>query len=338
MVSLSHQPPNPQELLDAARQVLRAEADAVGRVVDLLDDTFVDAVKAVLDCNGTVITSGMGKSGFVAQKVSATFASTGTPSHYLHPAEAMHGDLGRIRAGDLLIVFSYGGNTEDALALAALVRQDGVPTISMTGPARTHLGSICDIALCIGDVTEACPHNLAPTASTTAMLAMGDALAMAVSQCRRFSADDFHKRHPGGQLGRQLMPIVDVLRFKAGDNLPLMDQSLTVGQVIKAAADGTPRRAGAVLLVDEQGALAGIFTDGDLRRLLVGHGPAALDKPVRDVMTASPKCLPDNALVRDAVQLMRESRLDELPVVRADGTPVGLIDVQDLVALKVIEA
>lgn len=339
MAGLSHEAQNDRRLLDAAAEVLRAEARAVTNAADQLDASFAAAVRAVLACRGTVITSGMGKSGLVAQKLSATLASTGTPSHFLHPSEAMHGDIGRIRAGDLLIALSYGGNTEDLLALAALVRQDGVPIVSITGPRKTHLASLAGVSLCVGDVTEACPHNLAPTASTTAMLALGDALALAVSGARAFSADDFHKRHPGGHLGRQLMPIVDVLRFRADENLPLLAASLTVAQVLDAAskASGAPRRAGAVLLVDPAGALAGIFTDGDLRRLLVHQGAAGLDRPIAEVMTVRPRCLTDDALVRDAVQMMRELRVDEIPVVDATGAPVGLVDVQDLVALKVIE-
>lgn len=340
MIDLTDSPAQPDALKIAAADVLRAEARAVLHVIDHLDDAFDRAVHAILDCKGTVITSGMGKSGIVAQKLSATLASTGTPSHYLHPTEAMHGDLGRIRKTDLLIGLSYGGNTEDLLALAALVRQDGVIVISLCGSKSSHLASISHISLAVGDVTEACPHNLAPTASTTAMLALGDALAMTVSSCRDFSADDFHKRHPGGHLGRQLMPLIDVLRFKVGVNLPLVNQSQTIGQVIAqvSGTSGTPRRAGAVLLVDDRNRLAGIFTDGDLRRQLVEAGPAALDRPVAQAMTAQPRCLPDTALVRDAVQMMREFRVDEIPIVDADARPVGLIDVQDLVALKVIES
>lgn len=340
MVNLTDPPAHPANLQNTAADVLRAEAQAVLNVVDQLDDAFDRAVRAVLDCQGTVITSGMGKSGIIAQKLSATLASTGTPSHFLHPAEAMHGDLGRLRHNDLLITLSYGGNTEDLLALAALIRQDGVKVITICGSRGSHLSNISDITLAVGDVTEACPHNLAPTASTTAMLALGDALAMTISSCRAFSADDFHKRHPGGHLGRQLMPLVDVLRFKVGVNLPLVDQSSSVVEVIRQAgtASSGPRRAGAVLLVDGDGKLAGIFTDGDLRRQLVENGAAAMDRLVSDVMTAQPRALPANAQVRDAVQMMREYRLDEIPIVDTAGKPIGLIDVQDLVALKVIES
>lgn len=319
-----------------AAQVLRAEAEAVLGVIEQLDENFPAAVQLMTACEGSVITGGMGKSGIIARKISATLASTGTPSHCVHPTEAMHGDLGRIREQDVLLLLSYGGGTEDVLALAALARQDGVKTIGVSGRPGTHLARICDVHLCVGDVTEACPHKLAPTTSTTTMLALGDALALAASRDRNFSAEDFHKRHPGGQLGRQMTPLVDVLRFKAGENLPLVREDRTVDQVL-AEADQVRRRAGAVILVDERGRMTGIFTDGDLRRLLVHEGAAGLGRAVEQVMTRRPRSLDHHARVRDAVQLARELRVDEIPVLNDEGKPLGLVDVQDLVALKVIE-
>ncbi|MBI1367670.1 MAG: KpsF/GutQ family sugar-phosphate isomerase [Planctomycetes bacterium] len=324
------------ESLAFAAGVLRAEAEAVTNVIAHLGQDFDKAVERLAACTGTVIVSGMGKSGIIAQKISATLASTGTPSHYLHPSEAMHGDLGRIRADDLVILLSYSGATDEVLGLAAVIRQDKVPVIALCARPDSHLARISDLALCVGDVTEACPHNLAPTASTTAMLALGDALALAVSQRRHFSVDDFRKRHPGGLLGRQMLPITDVLRFRAGDNLPLIHEDRTVAQVLDEAAR-YPRRAGAVMLVDDAGRLSGLFTDADLRRLIIEHGTDGMARPIDAVMTRSPRSLTDDQLVRDAVQLMRELRVDEIPVVDAAGKPVGLIDVQDLVALKVIE-
>jgi len=319
-----------------AERVLRAEAEAVLGVIRRLGPTFDRAVELLRGCEGNVIVSGMGKSGLIAKKVSATLASTGTPSHDLHPAEAMHGDIGRIRRGDVVLLLSYGGNTDEVLALAALVKQDGVPIVALTAREDSHLARLADVTLCIGDVTEACPHQLAPTASTTAMLALGDALALAVSDARRFTASDFQKRHPGGLLGRRLLPIVDVLRFRAGGNLPLISDALSVRDVL-AEAERHPRRAGAVVLVDAGGALSGLFTDSDLRRLLMREGPAALDRPIAEAMTRSPRRLNDTELVRDAVQLVRELRVDEIPVVDEAGRPVGLIDVQDLIALAVID-
>ncbi|MFA7237575.1 MAG: KpsF/GutQ family sugar-phosphate isomerase [Phycisphaeraceae bacterium] len=329
-----------------ARGVLEAEARAVMNVIAHLGESFARAVGRIAACKGAVVVSGLGKSGIIGQKISATLSSTGTPSHFLHPTEAMHGDLGRIRGDDLLLLLSYTGETEEVLALAALVRQDGVPTICMTGPADCHLARICDIALCIGDVTEACPHNLAPTASTTAMLALGDALSLAVAERRDFTADDFRKRHPGGSLGRQLMPVTRMMRFKVGVNLPLIRDDRTVQEVLtaacgfakpQAASEPAIRQAGAILLIDAKGKLSGIFTDGDLRRLLAERGAGALTEPMSKVMTRSPRTLTDAAVVRDAVQLMRERRLDELPIVNDAGEPVGLIDVQDWVGMRVVE-
>ncbi len=319
-----------------AERVLRAEAQAVLNVVDQLDEQFEQAVSLLRQTRGNVICSGMGKSGLIAQKLSATLASTGTPSHFLHPAEAMHGDLGRIRQDDLLLMLSYSGEGEEVVALGALVQQDGVPVIAITSHADSHLGRIARICLPVGDVTEACPYNLAPTASTTAMLALGDALALAVADARSFSADDFAKRHPGGLLGRRMMKITDVLRLRAGENLPLIDPAWSVQRVIEHTSTGG-RRPGAVLMVDDDGRLAGIFTDADMVKLLVRQGPEALNQPIGQVMTPDPRRLDDSARVSDAVQMAREYRIDEIPVVDAQGRPVGLVDVQDLVALRVIE-
>lgn len=319
-----------------ALEALRAEAGAVAGVADRLDASFDRAVGLIAAGKGAVIVTGIGKSGLIGKKISATLASTGTPSHFLHATEAAHGDLGRIRAEDVVLLLSYGGQSEEVVSLAALLRQDKVPTIAITSTPTTRLAGLVDAALCVGDVAEACPHSLAPTSSTTAMLALGDALALAVSDARSFTAEDFRRSHPGGLLGRRMLPLTEVMRFRAGDNLPLLPASGTVGEVL-AAAERFERRAGAVLLVDESGVLAGILTDADLRRRLVKDGPAVLSRPVADIMTRQPKRLTDTDLVRDAVQLVREVRLDEIPVVDAAGRPVGLIDVQDLIALRVVE-
>lgn len=286
--------------------------------------------------SGSVIVSGIGKSGLIGTKLAATFASTGTPSHFIHATEAAHGDLGRIRRGDVALLLSFGGQSEEVVALAALLRQDGTPVVSITGREDAHLARLATHALTVGPVDEACPNNLAPTSSTTAMLALGDALAMAVSEARRFTADDFRKSHPGGLLGKRMMPLTEVMRFRAGENLPLIAVGGTVGEAL-ARAEDVARRAGALLLVDADGTLAGILTDADVRRRLVAAGAGVLERPVAEIMTRSPKRLRDTDLVRDAVQLVREVRLDEIPVVDADDRPVGLIDVQDLIALKVIE-
>lgn len=323
-----------------ARQVLDAEADAIRHVE--VADSFHAAVDVVLAAkDGNLVVSGLGKSGLIGQKLAATFASTGTPAHFMHPVEAMHGDLGKVRKGDTVLLLSYGGNTEEVVSLAELLKQDGVPVIAMVGRDDCDLAKIAAVTLLIGDVTEACQHNLAPTASTTAMLALGDALALAVSRRRNFGVTDFQKFHPGGGLGRQLMPVVHAMRFKAGDNQPLIGMGLSVQQAYAQAEQFSKesglRRAGALLIINDDGALAGIVTDGDLRSALINHGPDVWGGPIRDLMTQNPTTLPHTALVRDAVRIVRERRFDEIPVVDADNKPVGLIDVQDLAALKVIE-
>jgi arabinose-5-phosphate isomerase len=344
-----------------AREALEAEAAAIQRVPltedfdravalilartgrDSVNNAAEDASASVTQPgpSGHLVVSGLGKSGQIGQKLSATFASTGTPSHFLHPTEALHGDLGRIRAGDVVLLLSYGGGTEEVVTLATLLRQDGVPVIAVTAGAACELGRAASLVLPIGDVTEACPLRLAPTASTTAMLALGDALALSVSRARNFGVDDFKRVHPGGELGRQLMPVTEAMRFKAGQNLPVIDQTLTAKQAYaeaeRYASHSGIRRAGALLIVDAAGALAGIVTDGDLRTALIRQGPSVWTGPVSAVMTAGPSTLTDQALVRDAVQIVRARRFDEIPVVDQASRPVGLIDVQDLAALKVIE-
>lgn len=344
-------PPNPEprtpdpDHAAFARRVLDAEAEAIRRIE--VGPSFADAVQLVVDAtvdrSSALVVSGLGKSGLIGQKLSATFASTGTPSHFLHPVEALHGDLGRIRRGDAVLLISYGGNTEELLTLAELLKQDNVPTIALTkndGPGN-GLSRHATVTLAVGELTEACPHELAPTSTTTATLALGDALALAVSRARRFTADDFQKFHPGGGLGRQLTPVVEAMRFKARQNLPLIALGTVVNEAYRIAEqhakDSGLRRPGALLIVNPDGTLAGITTDGDLRSALIGQGPAVWSEPIDRIMTTSPTTLPDTAMVRDAVHVVREKRFDEIPVVAGDGKPVGLIDVQDLAALKVIE-
>lgn len=336
--------PDPDQIA-FARRVLDAEADAIRRID--VGPSFAAAVQLIVDATADgqsgLVVSGVGKSGLIGQKLSATFASTGTPSHFLHPVEALHGDLGRIRRGDAVLLISYGGNTEELLTLAELLKQDNVPMIALTkndGPGN-GLSRRVTVTLPVGEITEACPHELAPTSTTTATLALGDALALAVSRARRFTADDFQKFHPGGGLGRQLTPVVEAMRFKADYNLPLIALGTVVNRAYAAAEqhakDSGLRRPGALLIVHPDGTLAGIVTDGDLRSALIGRGPTVWSGPIDHIMTTRPTTLPDTAVVRDAVHVVREKRFDEIPVVDAAGKPVGLIDVQDLAALKVIE-
>lgn len=325
-----------------AQSVLNAEADAIGRVS--LDASFGKAVDLIASLPGALVVSGLGKSGLIGAKLSATFASTGTASHVLHPVEAMHGDLGRVRPGDAVLLLSYGGGTEEVLTLAMLLKQDNIPTIAMVGRPGSELGRLATVTLAIGDVTEACPHNLAPSASTTAMLALGDALALSVMRRRNFSADDFHKVHPSGGLGKQLMPVTSVMRFKcigSEANMPLIKLGTTMrdayAQAEQSASNSGLRRPGALLVVDGAGALAGFVTDGDLRSALINTGADVWTGPIDAVMTKDPTTLNSEALVRDAVHVVRQYRFDEIPIVDGENKPVGIIDVQDLAALKVIE-
>lgn len=319
-----------------AARVLQAEADAVASVIGRLDGGFDKAVEIVRGCAGSVVVSGIGKSGLVGAKLSATMSSVGIPSHFMHATEAAHGDLGRIRRGDVAILLSYGGGTEEVISLAALLAQDNVPLIGMSRGNDTHLAGLVDAHVSVGTLTEVCPNNLAPSSSTTAMMALGDALALAVSDAQEFSAADFRKRHPGGLLGKRMLPLTSVMRFTAEQGLSLVPDTGTLAQAL-AQAESEGRRAGAIVLVDAAGKLSGILTDADVRRRVVREGAEVLNKPVSEIMTRTPRRLTDKDLVRDAVQLVREVRLDEIPVVDDGGRPVGLIDVQDLIALKLIE-
>jgi len=323
-------------------EALAAEAGAVARLAERARTVDVAAWSAALDCleacTGHVVVSGMGKSGLVGAKMSATFSSLGQPSNVLHPAEAVHGDLGRVRRGDVVLMLSYSGETAEIISLAAILQADGVPRIGISSDPDSSLARLCDVHLSLGDITEACPLNLAPTASTTAQLAIGDALALALARRRNFAEDDFHRSHPGGLLGAGLRRISDAIRFRVGENLTVVPEHLPVREAMLAARQTNPslRRAGALLIVDDDGRLSGIFTDGDLRRLVVDD-PGDLARPVAAVMTARPKHLSMDDLVRDAERLVREHRVDEIPVVDQDGRPVGLVDVQDLIAIKVVK-
>ena len=320
-----------EAMLAEAEAVRRTAARAAGEDAE----HWRNAVTLLDACTGHVMVSGMGKSGLVGAKIAATMSSLGLPADFMHPSEAVHGDLGRLRAGDVAVLISYSGGTEELVNLAAILRTDGIRRVGISCNHQSHLARLCDVHLAIGDVVEACPLNLAPTASTTAMLAMGDALALAVSRRRNFAADDFHRRHPGGSLGAGLKSVTEVLRFRVGDTLSTVREDCTVADALRTTGDG--RRAGALVVVDQDGRLSGIFTDGDLRRRVNELGAALLTQKVSEVMTARPSSLSSDALVRDAVQLVRERRLDEIPVVDAHGRPLGLIDVQDLVSMKVID-
>lgn len=323
---------------------MRAEAAALSALADRLGPEFLHCIDLLATCaagGGTVQVTGLGKSGLVGAKIAATMSSLGIPSHTVHPTEAAHGDLGRFRPNDLVIAISYSGETDEVVDLCSILKQDGLSIIGICngGPDGTpsSLERLATVSLRLGLAAEAgAPHFVAPTSSTTATMALGDALAVATALRREFTDADFARRHPGGSLGTLLRPVRENLRYEIGKNLPAIIDTLTVEAALREAAL-TARRPGAILLVESaSGKLSGIFTDGDLRRLVL-QDPTRLQKPIREVMTRSPRTLPETALVRDAVRMVREHRQDEIPVVDAAGKPVGIIDVQDLIAMKLVQ-
>ena len=327
-------------------QVLREEAAAVEHLADILGQEFHDAVDLISACSGaggTVLVSGLGKSGLIGAKLSATLASLGIPSHPVHPTEAAHGDLGRFRPTDAAICISNSGETDELINLAAALRQDGIPVIAITGEPPlgepSSLARLARVALRL-DITSEAGGTAAPTTSTTAALALGDALAIAAARRGHDSTDQldaqFARRHPGGSLGHQLRPVLEVLRFRVGETMHPIPDDLSVQEALQRA-EVPGRRPGAIVLIDRQTErVSGIFTDADLRRLLLRERSALLS-PMRDVMTRNPRCLTATDLVRDAVRMVREHRADEIPVVDEAGRPVGLLDVQDLVTMRLVK-
>jgi arabinose-5-phosphate isomerase len=324
------QPLTPFEQLRHARKILTIEAQTLLRLADGLDLDFCRAVDLLLACRGSLIVTGMGKAGLIGQKIAATLASTGTRSHFLHPAEAIHGDLGRICHDDVLLVLSQSGETEEITRLLPSLAQFGVSVLAITGRRTSALGRAATVTVPLGPVKEACALGLAPSASTTAMLALGDALALVVSRMRDFKTEDFARFHPGGSLGRKLSKVQDHMRPMA--NCRVARDSDSVRHVVVTCTK-PGRRTGAIMLTDEGGRLAGIFTDSDLARLFENHCDSALDAPIRDVMTSDPSTVTLGSMMRDAVRIMVDRKISELPVVDAGGAPVGLIDITDVVGL-----
>ena len=320
--------------LEYAREVIKAEAEAIGSVTPIVDASFAEAAGMIYDCTGSCIVSGIGKAGIIGQKISATLASTGTPSHFLHPAEAVHGDLGRLRKNDIVIVLSYGGETDEVIRLINLVKQLEIKLIAITGDSESTLSKYADVMLCMGRMNEACPLGVAPSVSTACMLAVGDALAFTVMKARNFSVEDYARFHPGGSLGAKLMTVEQSMMFKTGEKLPVAQVTDTVNELLEKTSD--VKRHGAVMVVDKDGRLAGIVTDADLRRLVTKHGQKAFEFKAADIMTADCKRIRADALAAEATAIFHKYRIDDLPVVDADDRPVGLIDVQDIVTIKVV--
>ncbi len=313
-----------------ARAVIGIEVQALERVRDRLDGTIARAAAWIYRGPGSVIVTGMGKAGLVGQKIAATLASTGTRAFPLHPAEAVHGDLGRIRDGDIVLALSQSGETEEVLRLIPALRRLGATLIAITERSSSSLGRQADLCVTLGPIEEACPLGLAPSASTTALMAVGDALALLVSRMRDFRAEDFALYHPGGSLGRRLMRVEDVMR--TGPHVRLAIESETVRGVF-VRLGGARRRTGAIIIVDEAEQLVGIFTDSDLARLFELRREALLDRPIGEAMTRDPVRLTVGASVAEAVAALKARKLSELPVIDRGGRPVGLIDVTDLIGL-----
>jgi len=316
--------------LDYARSVLEAEARAVLSVRERLGQSFAEVIQLILNCPGHVVVTGIGKPGFIAQKLSATLASTGIPSLYLHPAEAVHGDLGRVARGDVVLALSNSGATEEIVRLLPALRRLGASVVAITGNLQSALGKGADLVLDIGSIDEACPMGLVPTASSAALHAVGDALAMTLLKYRRFTSEEYALIHPGGKLGRSLMRVFEVMR--SGEANPLVRDSARLSEVVVVMTN-TPGRPGAASVVDKHGKLIGIFTDGDLRRM-VERGQTDFDVEVKTVMCRQPRCVHPDELALTAAARMREAKVDQLPVVDGGGRAVGLLDIQDLLAAR----
>ncbi|MDD5504261.1 MAG: KpsF/GutQ family sugar-phosphate isomerase [Candidatus Omnitrophica bacterium] len=307
------------------RQVLKIESDAIKALVPNVSSDFNKAVSLILKTKARVIVTGMGKPGIIGRKISATLSSTGTPSLFLHPAEAVHGDLGRVTEDDVIIALSNSGETDEIKKLLPVIKKIGAKLISLTGNTRSTLAVFSDIVLNVSVRKEACPLGLAPTASTTAMLAMGDALCVALLKVRGFRAEDFAFYHPGGSLGKKLwLKVEDVMR--KDDAFTVAREDAPLKKVLYAI---TKARAGSATVVDKSGRLTGIFTDGDLRRNLE-KDPYVTEKMVRLVMTKNPAVIKKGSMAVEALNLLRRKKIDEIPVVDRDYKPVGLVDVQDL--------
>jgi arabinose-5-phosphate isomerase len=310
--------------LTLARKVLQTEAAAVLALVDRLDDRFADAVSLIVRCKGRVIVTGMGKSGIICRKIAATLASTGTPAFFLHPAEAVHGDLGVIQADDVVIAMSYSGETEELTRVLETLKRIGAPLIALTGGPKATLAQAANVALDCSVSEEACPMNLVPTASTTAALALGDALAMTVLVEKGFKPEDFASLHPGGKLGKRLMRVEQLMA--KGDALPVVQLHTSMKDVIY---EMSRKKLGMTSVVEKDGRLAGIITDGDLRRKM-GANTSIMDLTAKDVMTADPVAIPHTTMAVEALAMMEQRKITSIVVIDADRRVEGVVHLHDL--------
>lgn len=319
------------DAISVARQVLEIEARAVLHLVTQLDAGFANAVAMILDCRGRVVVSGIGKSGHIARKIASTLASTGTPAFFVHPAEASHGDLGMVTRDDIFIALSNSGESSELLAIVPVLKRQGAKLIAMTGNASSSLAAQADVHLYAGAEMEACPLNLAPTASTTAALALGDALAVALMRARGFTRDEFALSHPGGALGRRLLTLVsDVMR--TGNAVPSIGEGVSV---LEAMVESSRGAMGMTAIVDASRRVKAIFTDGDLRRS-IEKGVDLKSTPISRVMTMGPRTITPDRLAAEAVEIMERNKVNQLLVVDGDGVLVGALNMHDLFRAKVV--
>ena len=318
------------EILAYGREVVETEAAALEGLALRLDGAFVDAVRLLCDLRGNLLVAGIGKAGHIAQKLAATFASVGTRAHFLHPAEAFHGDLGRVQADDAVLILSQSGETSEVLQLLPALRSQGARIVAMTSHHGSTLARAADLVLPLGKLVEACSLGLAPSTSTAAMLALGDALALTTSRLRGFRAEDFARYHPGGALGLKLSSVDDHMRTLAECRVSQEDR--TIREVL-ASCTRPGRRSGAIMLVDRQGRLSGLFTDSDLARLIERRQDPALDGPISAVMIHAPTTIVSGERMSAALEILSTRKFSELPVVDRDRRPLGMIDVTDVVGM-----
>lgn len=317
-----------EEIIASGKEVVKIESQAVANLWYNINEDFARAVKVIYDCTGRVVLTGLGKSGLIARKIVATMNSTGTAAIYLHPTDALHGDLGMVRREDVVILLSKSGATEELVNLVHMLERMNVPLIGMLGNAKSKLGEAVDVVLDVTVGEEACPHDLAPTASTTASLVMGDALSVALLKLRGFSEADFAMLHPGGSLGKRLSLKISEIMYK-GDHVPVVTESTSLKESI---LEITSKRLGSTCVVNDSGKLSGFITDGDLRRLLEKNLPIN-NLTAKDVMTANPKRISQDVLASFALQTMESFKITSLPVVDDDDKPIGIVHLHDLVNL-----
>ncbi|WP_300395103.1 KpsF/GutQ family sugar-phosphate isomerase [uncultured Psychrobacter sp.] len=314
-----------EQFIATAIEAINTEKTALALLTEQIDDRFAQACDIILACQGRLVVTGMGKSGLIGRKIAATFASTGTPAFFMHPGEAGHGDLGMLVRGDVLLAISNSGESDEIKTLLPVVKRLGIPLISISRDKRGMLPRAADIVLTLGQSQEACPLNLAPTSSTTATLALGDALAVALVHARNFTSEDFALSHPAGALGRQLLTRVEDLMHTSSENLPLVNQQAALNEALFTMTNG---RLGMTVVVDDEDKVVGVFTDGDLRRVL--EKGIDLATPMREIMTTNPRHVSKTMRASDALSVMNENAISQLLVMDEQGHLDAIITVHDL--------